>query len=226
MLLAAAYFEPHEVRRWLDAGGYFALWGLLFSCGLGFPLPEDVPLIASGILIAEHRMRLAIAAPLAWLGIMLGDCVLYSFGHRYGNSVVKLPLIGKYISQARLDRAENLFRRYGAWMVALGRMFMGIRGAMVLAAGTSRLKFFKFLIADGLAAIVSGGVFMYLGIWGGERGAEIGHRVRIFRHTMWASAGVIAIILLIIFFWRDRRRSDRANGANGDDATTVPANRQ
>ncbi len=66
MFVLAAYFEPLEVRRWLDAGGYGALFGLLFSCGLGFPLPEDVPLIASGILIADHRMHLAIAAP--WHG--------------------------------------------------------------------------------------------------------------------------------------------------------------
>jgi membrane protein DedA with SNARE-associated domain len=222
MLPLSVYFEPHEVRRWLDAGGYGALFGLLFSCGLGFPLPEDVPLIASGLLIASHRMRLAIAAPLAWLGIMAGDCVLYGVGHRYGNSIVKLPLIGKHITQARLDRAENLFRKYGAWMVALGRMFMGIRGAMVVAAGTSRLKFHKFLIADGLAAIVSGGLFMYLGIWGGENGPAIGRRVRIFRHTMWGAAGVIAIVLLIFFFWRDRRRSNQDN----DNTPAVPASRQ
>ncbi|HEX4055428.1 MAG TPA: DedA family protein [Tepidisphaeraceae bacterium] len=222
MFVLAAYFEPHEVQRWLVAGGYGALFGLLFSCGLGFPLPEDVPLIASGILIADHRMHLAIAAPLAWLGIVGGDCILYAIGHRYGNSIVKIPLIGKHITQRRLDRAENLFRKYGAWMVAVGRMFMGIRGAMIVAAGTSRLKFHKFIIADGLAAIVSGGLFMVLGYWGGKDGRVIGHRVRIFRHTMWATAGVLAIILIIFFFWRDRRRSSRADG----DASAVPASRQ
>ncbi len=135
---------------------------------------------------------------------------------------MKIPLLGKHITQARLDRAENLFRKYGAWMVALGRMFMGIRGAMVVAAGTSRLKLHKFLIADGLAAIVSGGLFMFLGYWGAKNGPAMGHRVRIFRHTMWSAAGVIAIILIIFFFWRDRRRNGRPSG----DPSELHASRQ
>jgi membrane protein DedA with SNARE-associated domain len=209
MLPLAIYFEPHTVIRWLVAGGYGALFGLLLSCGVGFPLPEDVPLIASGILIANHRMHLALAAPLAWLGIVGGDCILYTFGYRYGHSVVKIPLIGKHITAARLERAETLFRKYGAWMVAVGRLFMGIRGAMVITAGTSRYKLHKFLIADGLAAIVSGGMFMYLGYCGGEYGPAMAHRVRNFRHAMWTTAGVLAIVLIVFFFWRDRRRSSR-----------------
>jgi len=47
MLALAAYFEVNTVKGWLLRGSYGALFGLLFSCGLGFPLPEDVPLIAA-----------------------------------------------------------------------------------------------------------------------------------------------------------------------------------
>ena len=42
-------------------------------------------------------------------------------------------------------------------------MFAGIRGAMVVAAGAMRFNFIKFVIADGLAALVSGGLFVWLG---------------------------------------------------------------
>jgi membrane protein DedA with SNARE-associated domain len=151
-------------------------------------------------------MHLALAAPLAWLGIIGGDCILYTLGYRYGENISKLPLIGKHITPARLQRAENLFRKYGAWMVAVGRLFMGIRGAMIVAAGTSRLKFHKFIIADGLAAIVSGGMFMLLGHWGGEYGPEMVHRIREFKYTLWISAGIIGLLLIIFFFRRERRR--------------------
>jgi membrane protein DedA with SNARE-associated domain len=203
----AAYFEVNSVKLWLLKGSYGALFGLLFSCGLGLPLPEDVPLIAAGILIYHHQMHLALAAPLAWLGIIGGDCILYTLGYRYGENISKLPVIGKHITHARLQRAEVLFRKYGAWMVAVGRLFMGIRGAMIVAAGTSRLKFHKFIIADGLAAIVSGGMFMFLGYWGGEYGPEMVHRIREFKYTLWISAGIIGVVLIIFFFRRDRRRS-------------------
>jgi membrane protein DedA with SNARE-associated domain len=213
MLALAAYFEVNTVKHWLLRGSYGALFGLLFSCGLGFPLPEDVPLIAAGILICHHQMHLAVAAPLAWLGIIGGDCVLYTLGYCYGEQISKVPIIGKYVTPSRIRRAESLFQKYGVWMVALGRLFMGVRGAMVLVAGTSRLKFHKFIIADGLAAIVSGGMFMYVGYWGGEYGPEMVHRIRQFKYSMWIGAVVLLLVLIFLFFWRDRNQSDDSNSS-------------
>ena len=64
-------------------------------------------------------------------------------------------------------KAEVLFDRWGIWVVAIGRMFAGVRGAMVVAAGATRFNFTKFVVADGLAALVSGGLFMGLGYWAG-----------------------------------------------------------
>ncbi|MGD0769077.1 MAG: DedA family protein [Tepidisphaeraceae bacterium] len=207
MLPLAVYFEVDTVKGWLLRGSYGTLFGLLFSCGLGFPLPEDVPLIAAGMLIYHHHMHLAIAAPLAWLGIIGGDCVLYTLGYRYGEEISKVPFIGKHVTPSRIQRAELLFQKYGVWMVAVGRLFMGIRGAMVVAAGTSRLKFHKFIIADGLAAIVSGGMFMFVGYWGGEYGPEMVHRIRQFKYSMWIGAALLAVMLFCWFFWRDRNHS-------------------
>ena len=41
-----ALLEPDTVVRLLEAGSYVLLFGLLFACGLGLPLPEDIPLLA------------------------------------------------------------------------------------------------------------------------------------------------------------------------------------
>jgi len=210
MLPLATFIEPSTVRHWLDTGGYGALFGLLLSCGLGVPIPEDVPLIAAGILIAKHQWLLAIAAPLAWLGIVGGDCILYTLGYFFGEKIVEVPVIGKHVTLARIKRAEDLFRKYGIWMVAIGRLFMGIRGAMVVTAGTSRFKFGKFIIADGIAAVFSGGMFLLLGYCGGKYGGDMVHRVKTFRYIIWTIAGVLAIVLVIFFFHRDRRERKRA----------------
>ena len=34
-----------RILHWISHGGYVVLFGLLFSCGLGLPLPEDIPLL-------------------------------------------------------------------------------------------------------------------------------------------------------------------------------------
>lgn len=207
--ILALFFEVPTVRHWIERGSYFALFGLLFSAGLGFPLPEDVPLIASGFLICHGRMSFALAAPLAWLGIIGGDCVLYALGYQLGEKIVNVPLIGRHITLTRIKRAEHLFLKYGIIMVFLGRMFMGIRGAMVVTAGTARFHFAKFIVADGLGAVCSGGLFMYLGYWGAKYGRETEHAVHLLKRDIWMVALGIAVILFIIFFWRDRRGRKR-----------------
>jgi membrane protein DedA with SNARE-associated domain len=203
--IALFNLDLDTIRPWLESGGYLLLLGLLFACGLGLPLPEDIPLIASGILIAQHQMHWMFAAPVAWLGIIGGDCMLYHFGKRYGRNITKLPHIGKHITLKRLEKAEQYFDRYGVWVVGIARMFAGIRGAMVVAAGTTRFNFVKFIIADSLAAIVSGGMFMTLGWWFGSNLDLMKHRVHEFKTTLMIVAIVAAIALIAYIWWRTKK---------------------
>ena len=164
-LLAVQWFTnfQHWITSQLQHGSYVVLFGLLFSCGLGLPLPEDIPLLISGAMIAAGKMHLALACICAWCGIVGGDAVLYHIGKKFGLEVRKAPLIGRHLSQKRLDQVHKMFEKYGVWVVAVGRMFAGIRGAMVVVAGTTRFTFWKFLLADGIAAFFSGGLFVFLG---------------------------------------------------------------
>lgn len=197
-----ALLDLQHVRPWLESGGYAALFGLLFACGLGLPLPEDIPLITAGILIAQHQMHLSIAAPVAWLGIIGGDCVLYRFGYRYCRNITRVPFIGRHITPARLDRAEFLFAHWGIWVVAVGRLFAGIRGAMVVAAGTSRFKFYKFIIADSLAAVVSGGMFMGIGFWFGSNLDTMWRKAHEFKIALTIVGAALAVGIAFYIRWR------------------------
>src|SRR3954471_2477548 len=95
-----------RVAELMDIGwaGYVVLFGLLFSCGLGLPLPEDIPLLISGAMIAAGKMHLVIACVCAWCGIVGGDVVLYHIGKKWGLEVRKAPLIGRHLSQKRVDQ--------------------------------------------------------------------------------------------------------------------------
>jgi membrane protein DedA with SNARE-associated domain len=184
----------HRVQGWMEHGSYFVLFGLLFACGLGLPLPEDIPLLIAGALVARGKMSLALAAIAAWFGIIGGDCVLYHLGKTFGLEVKRLPMIGRHLQQKRLDQVHGLFERYGVWVVAVGRMFAGIRGAMVVVAGVIRFTFWKFLVADGLAAVVSGGLFLALGYAFGSRMDWLLQHVE--KGKKWAM--LVAVVLAIV----------------------------
>jgi membrane protein DedA with SNARE-associated domain len=189
-----------SVEGWMEAGGYIVLFGLLCACGLGFPLPEDIPLLASGVLVADHKMHLAIAAVTAWCGIIAGDTILYHLGKKFGLEIVRVPFVGKHVTRARIERAERLFARYGVWVVAIGRMIAGVRGAMVVAAGAIRFNFLKFIITDALAAIVSGGLFLLLGYWLGSRLHEKMRAIRYSEHLVTVAA-VLLVAFAVLVVW-------------------------
>lgn len=207
-----AFLDVDQVRGWMEVGGYFLLFGLLFACGLGLPLPEDIPLILAGFFVATGKMNLAIAAIVAWCGIIGGDCVLYHFGKKYGLNITKVPFIGKHVTRQRIETAERLFDKYGLWVVGVGRMFAGIRGAMVVAAGTIRFNFLKFVIADGLAAIVSGGLFVALGHWVGTKVRDakdlkgfINTHIEPYKHWVGLALFVAAVLVVLYLWWRHKR---------------------
>ena len=201
--------DPVTVERWFEWGGYFVLFGLLFACGLGLPLPEDVPLLLGGYFASQGKMHLAWVGLLAWLGIIGGDCVLYAIARKYGLNITRVPLIGHHVTRERILWAEKKFERYGVWVVAVCRLFAGVRGAMVVAAGTIRFNFIKFVIADGIAALISGGLFVALGYFLGRKFGsvtEIRQRIKPYEH--WVMAGIIAgaVLFILYLWWKHRRR--------------------
>ena len=169
MIDALAILDLHQVQGWMEAGGYIVLFGLLCACGLGLPLPEDIPLLLAGALVSRGNMDLVPAGICAWGGIIGGDCILYFLSRKYGMGITRVPLVGRHITPARVERVGRLFERYGAGVVAVCRLFAGLRAAMVAAAGITRYGFLKFVIADAIAALFSGGLFIALGYWFGTR---------------------------------------------------------
>lgn len=206
--------DLNHVQGWLEAGGYFVLFGLLFACGLGLPLPEDIPLMLAGYFVAQPpgtpgKMNLLHAAVVAWCGIIGGDCVLYYMGRRYGMNITRVPFVGKHLTKSRIVWVELKFEQWGVLVVAVGRMFAGIRGAMVVAAGITRFKFYKFVIADGLAAIVSGGLFVFIGHWAGKHlGSleQIRERIHRGENRVLGILLCVAIAVAVWYWWHKKRK--------------------
>lgn len=200
-----ALLDALTIESWLAAGGSLLLFLLLMACGLGLPLPEDIPLIAAGALIAAGKLEWWHVAVAGWGGIMCGDLILYHLGRRFGHHVSRLPVVGRHLTERRMERVEAWFRRYGIWAVALGRMVAGVRAVMVVTAGTIRFSRVKFVLADGVAAVASGGVFVLLGYWLGQNLPELLRRVEHGKLVLFGGlAGVAAVAG--VWWWRRGRR--------------------
>ncbi len=197
-----ALFSLDQVEQWFRWGGYFILFGLLFACGLGLPLPEDIPLLLGGYFVAIGQMNIVLVGVLAWLGIIGGDCCLYWLSRRYGMGITNVRFIGTHVTKDRILWAQGKFEKYGVWVVAICRLFAGVRGAMVIAAGAIRFNFVKFVVADGLAALISGGLFVWLGMKFGQNLKYIQQKTHEYGTFVFWTLAAAAVITVAYIWWR------------------------
>lgn len=98
---------------------YAAILGVLTVCGLGVPIPEDVSLIAAGILASMNNISLTGALLAGFVGVMIGDTILYVAGRKFGRRVFTLPLFRRIFTPERIALAEKRFLETPSSFVSL-----------------------------------------------------------------------------------------------------------
>lgn len=182
-------------------GAYGIIFGVLVACGLGLPLPEDIPLVATGYLIWDKTMSISGALLVTLLGVLVGDSILFYLGRKIGPAIFFRQGNRSLFSPKRMSRARAYFRKYGDKIVFFARFVVGLRAATFFVAGAMRMRYRRFVILDGLAAILSVPIWIGLGYflgfkWGYEI-AEILHSLRHYKSTFTTTVLCIVLVALI-----------------------------
>ena len=137
--------------RLIAASPYAGLYVALCLGGVGFPIPEEVPVLTAGVLAHRGVVRWWLALLVCIAGVVTGDLVLYVTGRRWGERVLDLRLVRRFLNVERRNALEASYRRYGMLIVFAARHVVGLRAAAFVTAGVVRLPFWKFAVADGVA---------------------------------------------------------------------------
>ncbi len=184
---------------------------MLITCGLGVPLPEDVPLITGGYLVARSgSLPLMILTGLA--GILIGDSIIFRAGFTYGEKLLETRM-GRHISGERVQRTIHLFEKHGPKFIMAARFVPGLRAVTYFVAGTTGVPYWKFFLYDGLAACVSAPAWVVLGWWARKhnmfrRALALSHRAELVLLVAIAAAALIWFAIAQL-----RRRARRRRGA-------------
>ncbi len=169
---------------------YVALMAVLIVAGLGVPIPEDVPLALAGYTCNEEYSPIAKAlqdpdaaatgrfspakrVPNLYLmiisgmiGVLCGDSIVFSIGRKgvNGDNFV-CRHIRKVMHSKRREKVERHFARHGNLTVFMGRFAPGFRSLVFAFAGMSKMSYGRFLLIDGLAALISVPTFVILGYY-------------------------------------------------------------
>lgn len=147
---------------------YIGIFLLLVLGDMGLPFPEDATLILSGFLIVQKVTKPLTTLLVVYSGLLLTDFSLYWVGKKYGRRVVEHKRFRRIISSDRLLRLEEKFKKWGIFVIFIGRHFLVVRSQIFLVAGVMKMPALKFLMADAASAILTITLMVGIGYLGGN----------------------------------------------------------
>lgn len=194
------------IQQFIETFTYAGLFLVLFAAALGLPIPEEVPVLAAGVLSHEAVVRWWIALPVCLAGILAGDVLLYWVGYHWGERILDWRPVRRVLSRDREEWLMAGYRRHGIKIVFTARHVIGLRAAAFLTAGIARVPFWKFVTVDGAAALVGVPVSFGIAFLFTDQLQAIMHEVH--RAERWlALYALLAIGLWLAWLaWRQPRR--------------------
>jgi membrane protein DedA with SNARE-associated domain len=142
---------------------YAAILGILLACGLGLPVPEDITLIAAGMLAALKSISLFGAMLTGFAGVLAGDCILFFVGRKFGARVFLLPFFRTIFTESRIAIARRRVLSNSKFICFTARFLPGLRAPIFLTSGVMGVSPIIFILLDGTAALISVPLWVYLG---------------------------------------------------------------
>ena len=187
--------------------GYAAVFLVLLICGFGVPIPEDITLVAGGVISGLGYAHVHTMVAVGMLGVLIGDSCMFLAGRYYGQRLLEHRYFARMMTPERYAAVQDKFERYGNRVLFVARFLPGLRAPIYLSAGMSRrVTYLRFLLLDGTAALISVPVWIYLGYYGASNHEWM---------LKWLGRGQSLILLLSalvlvcvgIWFYRNRCKS-------------------
>lgn len=197
------------VQQILESAPYIGVFIVLMLTGLGLPVPEDVPLLISGYLCHQGLANLWIMLALTLVSVLGSDAGLFWMGRRWGHHVTRFPMLRHVLSESALLRAEKAFHKHGGKTLFVMRFVPGVRAAAFFTAGTFKLPFWKLLVFDGAAALISVPTWVLLGYFFGDNIDMVKNWGREASGLIGIALAVAVALYLAWHFWRKRKAAQQ-----------------
>ena len=182
----------------------FGYWNYIFAfiililCGFGVPIPEDITLVAGGLVSGLKATNVWIMLGVCFAGVLMGDASMYTIGRIFGYRILQIKFMRRFITPERFESVQAQFEKYGIWVLFAARFMPGLRSPIFMAAGMSqRVPFAHFIIMDGLAALISVPVWVFIAYYCAESLEDLIKNINSAQSVM--HYVILAIVLISIF---------------------------
>jgi membrane protein DedA with SNARE-associated domain len=182
---------------------YFIVLVALLAGSVGIPAPEDLTLIAAGVLCSLAQVNTWIMGITCYLGLIIGDLIIYRIGWMTGPTLFRKKWFRRHISTKRLQSMRTNLHKRTMLTILVARHLFYIRTATFLMCGAVRISFTRFVIMDAIAALITTPLMMGIGFAFAHNYESIIKWIRDLKFIL-VALGIIAAIFIIRRYRRPR----------------------
>ncbi len=201
----------------VESVSYFAISAALLITSFGFPLPEDIFLLAGGYIAAETTANLYIMIAVSMSSILTGDLIVYWLGYHFGKKLFSMKLFSWIFTPRRQEKIGNFYAKHGRITIFFGRFAAGLRFGIYALAGAYRMKVSRFFVMDFLAALISIPFLVWVGYYFSDHIKTIALFIKDVKILVFIAV-LIAILVFMIYRRKKRSGEVAATAGNNDKA--------
>src|ERR1700745_2521130 len=229
MIAAALASSPPALPGFLNALSsplqHYGVWaiGLLIMLeDFGIPVPGETILIAGAVYACGGRLNVLAVGVVGFIAAIIGDNIGFAIGH-FGGRALALRW-GKYVflTEERLNMAEDFFDRRGAIVITFARFVEGLRQANGIIAGTTGMHWLRFLVFNAIGAALWVGTWVTLGDLAGAHITQIYHYINLSPSSLLIAGRVLFVGFIAGRLRRRRRRRTAAAATRAGEADETP----
>ncbi len=157
-----------NIGHLIETYGYAAVFLLVAAESLGVPVPGETALIVAGTYAGHtHRLNPWLIWLVASAGAIIGDSIGYWIGDKGGYRLARRYGHWVRLDEHKLKIARYVFDIHGPKVVFFGRFLSILRTYAAFLAGTSRMRWSKFLPANAAGGIVWAGIYTLIAYFAG-----------------------------------------------------------
>jgi membrane protein DedA with SNARE-associated domain len=134
--------------------GYVLLFFWVLAEQAALPLPSVPLLLACGALASAGKLNLALIFLYGVAGCLIADFVWFQLGRHRGAKVLRFICRIALEPDSCVRKTENVFLKYGMRSLLVSKFVPGLNAVAAPLAGSSSASFGRFLLFDGLGALI------------------------------------------------------------------------
>lgn len=207
--------QPEKVLE--DISGALGKWTYLLvgvlafletGAFIGLIAPGEAAVVVGGVVAGQGEIDIRLLIGIVWFAAFAGDSVSYYLGHRLGRDFLVKHGPRVQITEARLEQVERYMHEHGGKTILVGRFIGLVRALAPFIAGSSNMRYRRFMPYDIIGSGLWAATFCLLGYIFSNNLQQVIH---------WAERGVLifgwtvgTIVAIVYLVRRFRKPEERA----------------